>query len=869
MSDGAHAEVRASRGITEEWVDQPWAPAASAGLFVGVRSFEDRRLRPVACAADDAVDLAYLFSCDLGLLDPERVWLALTDGEPQKRESRYRLKILSSRGAHRFRASRNKILSELNQLGSTVEKEGLLIVSFATHGVSDGQVQCLAATDTDRSMLRVTGLEIPSLQQGIEKSKAQRKLLIVDACHEIVVKHYPRGAAFNPEAEFLKAFTEAKGLVSISAVPKGGLTYDDPIEGNGVFSAAILRGLRGGAVQQAEGFITPDTLVRYVEAEVSAWNREQKLDDLGLSVKLEGKLKSLPLASSCPEKIQRRKLRERRDLALEQLNEHLESPLDSRFRDQIRAALIVDEVDQEHARLIAEIEKLDHTRASRCELHWWWQNKWNELAKEETEFTKNQEARVLFRRGFVLHYGLGEEKVDYKVARLSYREAADLGGSVERCWLASLLLYGSCGFAVDRPRADQYLADHLDELERLATEQNDAEALLIWSLVLGEGLGRPKDIVGARRFLELIAQLDSEKNSSMSYLEPIAKPIAIHFLGWLASLPDHPGGARHQQGLQLSICAAKYGNAIAMQSVARKYELGQGTEKDLEEAKRWFKMAAEKGYPAALITLGRAARFGTWAEPSIPEAIAYFRQAAETGDGLAMYDLGSALLDVAPPAAKESLDWLRESVERGNTEGMVLLGALYADGNVVDKDHAKTVELWQRAAEYGNKNAPAYLAKFLADLGYAKESHGWLRQAAEAGDFDCMVKLGHSFYNGEFAPVDYPAAAHWYLRAAEAGSAWGQTNLAICYFKGQGVVQNHSQAAFWHARAAEQGAALSMYYLGQQLLAGQGIPQDIGAGNFWVAKAKAAGLEINEQDTAPVEAKPPEKSWLDWLKGLL
>lgn len=834
MSDGTRSERETSRGIAEELAEEPWAPAASAGLFVGVRTFDDTRLRPVACAADDAVDLAYLFSCDLGLLDPERVWLALTDGEPQKRESRYRLKVLLARGTRRFQAHRNKILSRLNRVGSTVQREGLLVVSFATHGVSDGQVQCLAASDTYRSLLRATGLEIPNVQQGIEKSKAQRKLLIVDACHEIVLKHSPRGVAFNPEADFLKAFTRAKGLVSISAAPKGGLAYDDPVEGNGVFSSAILRGLRGEAAQPTESFITPDTLVRYVEAEVSSWNLEQELDDPGLSVKLEGKLKSLPLASSDPEKIQRRKQRERRVLALMQLNENLEPPFDSRFRDQVRAVLAGDELDQRQAG-------------------------WEGGSVQEAE------ARALFRRGFALHYGFAERKLDYERARHCYRRAGDMGGPVERVWLADLLLHGYCGFAIDRLRANLYLENHLDELERLATEQNDAEATLIWGIVLSQGLGRSKDIVGARQFLERLTQLDSGKFREMSYLQPMA----LHLLGWLASLPNQPGGARHQQGLQLSMQAAEYGNATAMNNVAYNYEHGQGTEKDLEEAKRWFRMAAEKGHPGALIRLGRAARYGTWAEPSISEAIAWFRQAAQTGDGQAMHDLGSALLKAPSPAEKESLSWLRKSVHRGNTDGMVLLGAVYADGNIVDRNHARTIELWERAAEYGNGTAPAYLAELLADLGHAEEAYEWQKRAAELGDLDCIVKLGHSFYSGERAPADYQAAARWYLQAAEAGSASGQTSLAICYFNGQGVEQDHGRAAYWHARAAEQGASLSMYYLGQQLLSGQGVTQDVAAGNHWMAKAKAAGLELNEPDAAPVEREPPKKSWLEWFKSLL
>ncbi len=55
--------------------------AASAGLFVGITSFEDKRIAAVPFAVDDAVDLAHLCALELGLVPPKRAVLLLAGVE--------------------------------------------------------------------------------------------------------------------------------------------------------------------------------------------------------------------------------------------------------------------------------------------------------------------------------------------------------------------------------------------------------------------------------------------------------------------------------------------------------------------------------------------------------------------------------------------------------------------------------------------------------------------------------------------------------------------------------------------------------------------------------------------------------------------
>lgn len=105
-------EAAVSREILHK---EGFFPEESSGLFVGISEFEDDRFAPVRFAVDDAVDLAWVFSLQLGLVDPKRCVLALA-GEPQKVVSRTRLESLLSAGAKRARPGLAKVYQLATEL---------------------------------------------------------------------------------------------------------------------------------------------------------------------------------------------------------------------------------------------------------------------------------------------------------------------------------------------------------------------------------------------------------------------------------------------------------------------------------------------------------------------------------------------------------------------------------------------------------------------------------------------------------------------------------------------------------------------------------------------------------------------------------
>jgi len=279
------ASAPAARPLSAaECVATGFDPARSAALFVGIRRFrQDDGVAEVPYAADDAVDLAHLFVRELGLVSASRVTLALS-GEPQKPVTQERLAALERAGARRAGASYTSLLREIRAAARRAEKKGMLIMTFATHGYTAAGVYRLLAQDSLVAELEDTGIQVEKLKDLAATARAPRRLVLIDACRERVHRARAgigadRRAALPPR--LASTLGDARGLAVLVASTAGGFSYDDPRKQNGVFTAAVLAGLRGAAPHDPRGFITTGTLAAFVDREVKAWIEGNRPGDPG------------------------------------------------------------------------------------------------------------------------------------------------------------------------------------------------------------------------------------------------------------------------------------------------------------------------------------------------------------------------------------------------------------------------------------------------------------------------------------------------------------------------------------------------------------------------------------------------------------
>ena len=86
---------------------------------------------------------------------------------------------------------------------------------------------------------------------------------------------------------------------------------------------------------------------------------------------------------------------------------------------------------------------------------------------------------------------------------------------------------------------------------------------------------------------------------------------------------------------------AEQGDEVSQFNLGKLYYLGEGVEKDLKEAMKWFRKAAEQGYGLAQNNLGSMYLKGIGVEEKDDkEAMKWFRKAADQGIALAQYNLG-------------------------------------------------------------------------------------------------------------------------------------------------------------------------------------------------------------------------------------
>ena len=269
----------------------------SAALFVGVRDFAYDGLAPVPFAIDDAVDLAYELAIDHEpvLVPPNRVVLALSEGEPQKPESRRKLKALLAAGATRRTAGRREILNSLETQSKRVGRNGILIVSFATHGVSDKKATHLLTPASRLDKLEAT-VTVDDIREIVSTNDVPRALILIDACRERLIRNGRTGRA-DPRSAFIHVMSGVEGQVVISGAAAGGYAYDDEERGNGVFTATVIAGLQCGAAKDWHHFVTVETLYSYVSREVLRWEKDHgKHVRKATELICEGQTRKMPLS---------------------------------------------------------------------------------------------------------------------------------------------------------------------------------------------------------------------------------------------------------------------------------------------------------------------------------------------------------------------------------------------------------------------------------------------------------------------------------------------------------------------------------------------------------------------------------------------
>ena len=153
--------------------------------------------------------------------------------------------------------------------------------------------------------------------------------------------------------------------------------------------------------------------------------------------------------------------------------------------------------------------------------------------------------------------------------------------------------------------------------------------------------------------------------------------------------PDARSGDSQDPGQLLA--AAARGDPKAQLRIGLMYLVGDGVDRDADEAVTWLQRAAEQGDASAQFNLAALYWEGIRVSGNIEEALRLFRRLAEQGHVFAQFNAATLYqqgLDVEQDL-QEAARWYREAATQGVVNAAYRLGWMYAHGNGVPKDYVE------------------------------------------------------------------------------------------------------------------------------------------------------------------------------------
>ncbi len=160
-------------------------------------------------------------------------------------------------------ATRGSVLRALAAAAETADPRGTVLFYFSGHGMDEGGRHYLMTVEAADGSLASTAISVHELRDRLVALGVRQTVMLVDACSDVSPADGTAPPARDPQP--------APGLRALFSTRPGARSYENADLGHGVFTAFLLRGLRGGAAR-ADGTVTFRALSRFVRGGVFAWS---------------------------------------------------------------------------------------------------------------------------------------------------------------------------------------------------------------------------------------------------------------------------------------------------------------------------------------------------------------------------------------------------------------------------------------------------------------------------------------------------------------------------------------------------------------------------------------------------------------------
>lgn len=166
-------------------------------------------------------------------------------------------------------ATRKKIVAALQQALAGAQATDTVFVYLAGHGGIDNGEYYFVPHDTNSGALAQTGLPLTQIRDLFDQSPSHQVFLWLDFCHSGGI--LARSSTGSEDRDIINrtlGVVHGKGKVILAACTENQSAYEDSRIGHGLFTDALLRGLKGEA--EAGGEVTANSLFDFIDREVGS-----------------------------------------------------------------------------------------------------------------------------------------------------------------------------------------------------------------------------------------------------------------------------------------------------------------------------------------------------------------------------------------------------------------------------------------------------------------------------------------------------------------------------------------------------------------------------------------------------------------------
>lgn len=165
-----------------------------------------------------------------------------------------------------------QIIRTIRNVSSAATSADDILLYFSGHGLTNGGTAYLVPTEGSSQDPIDSCISLDWLSEELQRSKATRKIMILDACHSGLEMGKPATGAMTKGFEAaLQKISQAEGFAVLSSCKADELSAEDPALQHGVFSHYLHEGMVGPADSDGDYNISVLEAYQYASNRVQDW----------------------------------------------------------------------------------------------------------------------------------------------------------------------------------------------------------------------------------------------------------------------------------------------------------------------------------------------------------------------------------------------------------------------------------------------------------------------------------------------------------------------------------------------------------------------------------------------------------------------